>query len=40
METDDPMLFDQWIERWSDLVDFEVVPVTSSGSAASEVSKQ
>jgi len=30
METDDPRLFDGWISNWSDLVDFEVVPVTKS----------
>jgi uncharacterized protein DUF3303 len=40
METDQPVLFDQWIECWSDLVDFEVVPVISSASAASEVTKR
>jgi hypothetical protein len=34
METDDPRLFDQWIGCWSDLVDFEVIPVTSSAAAA------
>ena len=33
METDDPALFDQWIACWSDLVDFEVVPVTNSAAA-------
>jgi len=30
METDDASLFDTWIERWRDLVDFEVVPVQDS----------
>lgn len=34
METDDPALFDEWIERWADLVAFEVVPVLSSAEAA------
>ena len=34
METDDPTLFDIWIDRWSDLVAFEVVPVISSTAAA------
>jgi Protein of unknown function (DUF3303) len=34
METDDPALFDVWIARWSDLVEFEVVPVLSSADAA------
>jgi len=30
METDDPQLFDEWISHWSDLVDFELIPVTKS----------
>jgi hypothetical protein len=30
METDDAALLDLWIGRWSDLVDFEVVPVSTS----------
>jgi hypothetical protein len=30
METDDETLFDVWMRRWSDLVAFEVVPVTRS----------
>jgi hypothetical protein len=34
METDDPALFDQWIAHWSDLADFEVVPVIGSDDAA------
>jgi hypothetical protein len=34
METDDPSLFDEWIARWSDLTEFEVVPVLSSAEAA------
>ena len=35
METDDPSLFDEWISRWDDLADFEVVAVVSSAEAAS-----
>lgn len=27
METAAPDLFQQWIQRWSDLVDFEIVPL-------------
>ena len=27
METDDPSLFDQWMDCWKDLVDFEIVPL-------------
>src|SRR5919108_4909801 len=34
METEDPTLFDQWIADWSDLVEFEIVPVISSAEAA------
>ena len=30
METEDEELFDAWTARWDDLVDFEVVSVTSS----------
>jgi Protein of unknown function (DUF3303) len=37
METDDPALFDAWIARWSDLAEFEVVPVLSSAEAAARV---
>lgn len=34
METDDPRLLEEWIDNWSDLVEFEVHPVVSSSSAA------
>lgn len=34
METADPSLFDEWIGAWSDLVEFEVVPVIGSVAAA------
>lgn len=34
METEDPSLFDQWIADWSDLVEFEIVPVISSAEIA------
>ncbi|MDT5121067.1 MAG: hypothetical protein QOC96_549 [Acidobacteriota bacterium] len=34
MESDEPHLFEQWIARWEDLVDFEIVPVISSKEAA------
>jgi hypothetical protein len=33
MDTDDPALFQEWIDNWSDLVDFEVVPVVTSAEA-------
>jgi len=34
METDDLALFDEWTSNWSDLMEFEVVPVISSAEAA------
>jgi Protein of unknown function (DUF3303) len=37
METDNRLLLDQWIARWSDLVDFEVHPVISSAEAAERI---
>lgn len=33
METQNPTLFRKWIERWQDLVEFEVIPVVSSEEA-------
>ncbi len=37
METDDPSLFETWIAAWSDLVEFEVVPVITSAEAAARI---
>jgi hypothetical protein len=37
METDDPRTFDEWMARWSDLAEFEVVPVISSAEASTRV---
>lgn len=34
METDDSGLFEQWIAHWSDLTDFEILPVLTSAEAA------
>ena len=34
METDDPGLFEEWTEAWSDLVGFEIVPLVGSAEAA------
>jgi len=30
MECDDSRLFQQWMIRWQDLIDFEIVPVVTS----------
>lgn len=30
MKTEDFALFDQWIDNWRDLMDFEIVPVRTS----------
>ena len=37
MACDDRALLDEWIARWSDLVDFDVVPVVTSAEAAARV---
>src|SRR3954465_1111766 len=34
MECDDRALLDEWMRNWSDLIEFEVVPVISSADAA------
>lgn len=36
MKTDRAELFKYWIEKWSDLVDFEVVPVIQSPTKTSD----
>jgi hypothetical protein len=37
MECDDPELLRQWMDRWSDIVDFEVIPVMTSAEASAAV---
>jgi Protein of unknown function (DUF3303) len=37
MESDDRRLLDQWIAGWSDLIDFEVLPVVTSAQAVERV---
>jgi hypothetical protein len=37
METGKAHLFEEWIAHWSDLADFEVVPVIGSAEAAARV---
>ena len=38
METDEPELFEEWTEAWSDLVGFEIVPLVGSAEAAARAS--
>ena len=40
MEAPDRAMLDQWLARWADLVDFEVVPVITSAEAAAAVTPQ
>ena len=37
METDERALLDEWMAKWSDLVDFEVYPVVTSKEAAEKI---
>jgi Protein of unknown function (DUF3303) len=37
MEAEDPRLLDEWMARWSDIVDFEVHPVMTSAQAAEAI---
>jgi hypothetical protein len=37
METDDPSLFDVWLDQWRDLGAYEVFPVITSADAAGRV---
>jgi hypothetical protein len=37
MECDDRRLLDEWIGNWSDLVDFDVIPVVTSAEASASV---
>jgi hypothetical protein len=34
MECDDRTLLDEWLARWRDIVDFEVIPAMTSAEAA------
>lgn len=38
METDNPLLLDEWIAHWQDVVDIEVHPVITSAEAAKRIS--
>ena len=37
MACDDPALLQEWMGNWSDLVDFEVLPVVTSAEAAATI---
>jgi hypothetical protein len=37
MECDDERLLEQWLEKWRDIVDFEVIPVMTSAEARAAV---
>ena len=37
MECDDARLFQQWVARWHDLADFEIVPVVPSQETAETI---
>ena len=37
METDDEALLNHWTANWTDLIDFEIVPVRTSAQAAAAI---
>jgi len=37
MECEDRRLLDEWMKNWSDITDFEVIPVVTSAEAAAAV---
>lgn len=37
METENRRLLDEWINNWSDIVDFEVIPVMTSKEAVEKI---
>lgn len=40
MECDDASLLQQWMSQWEDLVDFEVIRVTTSAAAAAAIAPE
>ena len=40
MRCDDVMLLQRWVAEWSDLVEFEIVPVTEGKDVAEALSTQ
>jgi hypothetical protein len=39
MRCDDRALLDEWIANWSDIVEFEVIPIITSQEAIQDVSR-
>ena len=39
MECDDARLFQEWVSRWDDLIEFEIVPVVPSKETAETMNK-
>jgi hypothetical protein len=37
MDCDEPSLLEQWMTRWEDLIEFEVIPVITSADAVAAV---
>ena len=40
METSDRALLDQWMGQWSDIVDFDVIPIVPSAEAAATIASR
>ena len=40
MESDDPILLDEWMLRWTDVMSFQVIPVVTSPEAVAMVSSR
>ncbi len=40
METDSEVLFNAWTSKWTDLIDFEIVPIRTSAEAASAIASK
>ena len=40
MECDDRRLLEQWMTRWSDVTDFEVIPVVTSAQAVGRIASR
>ncbi|OGG56088.1 MAG: hypothetical protein A3F84_01360 [Candidatus Handelsmanbacteria bacterium RIFCSPLOWO2_12_FULL_64_10] len=37
MKTEDEKLFEPWVVRWKDLIDFEIIPVQTSADAMQKI---